>query len=44
MQLQVLAEKLSVGSLSPFIIPGQVQAERLSKKEKQALRRLLREQ
>jgi BlaI family penicillinase repressor len=43
MQLQVLAEKLSDGSLSPFIM-HLVQAERLSKKEKQALRRLLREQ
>ena len=42
MQLQVLAEKLSDGSLSPFIL-HLVQAEHLSKKEKQALRRLLRE-
>jgi BlaI family penicillinase repressor len=43
MQLQVLAEKLSDGSLSPFIT-HLVQAEHLSKKEKQALLRLLREQ
>ena len=43
MQLQVLAEKLSDGSLSPFIM-HLVQAEHLSKKEKHALRRLLREQ
>ena len=43
MQLQVLAEKLSDGSLSPFIM-HLVQAEHLSKKEKEALRRLLREQ
>jgi BlaI family transcriptional regulator, penicillinase repressor len=43
MQLQVFAEKLSDGSLSPFIM-HLVQAEHLSKKEKQALRRLLREQ
>jgi BlaI family penicillinase repressor len=43
MQLQVLAEKLSDGSLSPFIM-HLVRAEHLSKKEKQALRRLLREQ
>jgi BlaI family transcriptional regulator, penicillinase repressor len=42
MQLQLLAEKLSGGSLSPFIM-HLVQAERLSKKEKQALRRLLAE-
>ena len=42
-QLQVLAEKLSDGSLSPFIM-HLVQAEHLSKKEKEALRRLLREQ
>jgi predicted transcriptional regulator len=40
MQLQLLAEKLSDGSLSPFIM-HLVQAERLSKKEKEALRRLL---
>jgi BlaI family transcriptional regulator, penicillinase repressor len=43
MQLQELAEKLSDGSLSPFIM-HLVQAEQLSKKEKQALRRLLGEQ
>lgn len=43
MQLQELAEKLSDGSLSPFIM-HLVQAEHLSKKEKQALRRLLEEQ
>ncbi len=43
MQLQVLAEKLSDGSLSPFIT-HLVQAEHLSKKEKEALLRLLREQ
>jgi BlaI family penicillinase repressor len=42
MQLQELAEKLSDGSLSPFIL-HLVQAEQLSKKEKQALRRLLGE-
>ena len=42
MQLQQLAEKLSDGSLSPFIM-HLVQAEQLSKKEKQALRRLLGE-
>jgi predicted transcriptional regulator len=42
MQLQELAEKLSDGSLSPFIT-HLVQAEQLSKKEKQALRRLLGE-
>lgn len=42
MQLQELAEKLSDGSLSPFIM-HLVQAEQLSKKEKQALRRLLGE-
>lgn len=42
MQLQELAAKLSDGSLSPFIM-HLVQAERLSKKEKQALRRLLGE-
>jgi predicted transcriptional regulator len=43
MQLQLLAEKLSDGSLSPFIM-HLAQAERLTKKEKQALRRLLGEQ
>ncbi len=43
MQLQELAAKLSDGSLSPFIM-HLVQAEQLSKKEKQALRRLLGEQ
>ena len=42
MQLQEFADKLSDGSLSPFII-HLVQAERLSKKDKQALRRLLGE-
>jgi BlaI family penicillinase repressor len=42
MQLQELAEKLSEGSLSPFIM-HLVQAEQLSKKEKQVLRRLLGE-
>ena len=42
MQLQELAAKLSDGSLSPFIM-HLVQAEQLSKKEKQALRRLLGE-
>jgi len=42
MQLQELAEKLSNGSLSPFIL-HLVQDEQLSKKEKQALRRLLGE-
>ncbi len=42
MQLQELAAKLSDGSLSPFIM-HLVQAEQLSKKEKQALRRLLEE-
>lgn len=42
MQLQELAEKLSDGSLSPFIM-HLVQAEQVSKKEKQALRRLLDE-
>jgi BlaI family penicillinase repressor len=42
LQLQELAEKLSDGSLSPFIT-HLVQAEHLSKKEKQALRRLLGE-
>lgn len=40
MQLQEFAQKLSDGSLAPFIA-HLVQAERLSKKEKQALRRLL---
>lgn len=40
LQLQEFAEKLSDGSLAPFIA-HLVQAERLSKKEKQALRRLL---
>jgi BlaI family penicillinase repressor len=43
MQLQALAEKLSDGSLSPFIM-HLMQAERLSKKEKEALLRLLRGQ
>jgi predicted transcriptional regulator len=43
MQLQLLAEKLSDGSLSPFIM-HLAQAERLTKKEKQALRRLLGDQ
>jgi predicted transcriptional regulator len=43
MQLQELAEKLSDGSLWPFIM-HLVQAEHLSKKEKEALRRLLRKQ
>jgi BlaI family penicillinase repressor len=42
MQLQEFAAKLSDGSLSPFIM-HLVQAEQLSKKEKQALRRLLGE-
>lgn len=40
MQLQGLAEKLSDGSLSPFII-HLARAERLSKKDREALRRLL---
>jgi BlaI family transcriptional regulator, penicillinase repressor len=43
MQLQEFADKLSDGSLSPFIM-HLVQAERLSKKDKQALRRLLGEE
>jgi len=42
MQLQEFADKLSDGSLSPFIM-HLVQAERLSKKDRQALRRLLGE-
>lgn len=40
MQLQELAEKLSDGSLSPFIM-HLASAERLSKQDRQALRRLL---
>ena len=40
MQLQGLAEKLSDGSLSPFIM-HLASAERLSKNDRQALRRLL---
>ena len=43
MQLQEFADKLSDGSLSPFIM-HLAQAERLSKKDKQALRRLLGEE
>jgi predicted transcriptional regulator len=42
MQLHEFADKLSDGSLSPFIM-HLVQVERLSKKDKQALRRLLGE-
>ncbi len=43
LQLQEFADKLSDGSLSPFIM-HLVQAESLSKKDKQALRRLLGEE
>jgi predicted transcriptional regulator len=43
MQLREFADKLSDGSLSPFLT-HLVQAERLSKKDKQALRRLLGEE
>ena len=43
MQLKEFADKLSGGSLAPFLT-HLVQAERLSKKDKQALRRLLGEQ
>ena len=43
MQLQEFADKLSDGSLWPFIM-HLVQGERLSRKDKQALRRLLGEE
>jgi predicted transcriptional regulator len=42
MQLQEFANKLSSGSLSPFVV-HLVQARRLSKKEKEQIRRLLDE-
>lgn len=42
MQLEDFANKLSGGSLSPFVV-HLVQAKRLSKKEKEQIRRLLDE-
>ena len=42
MQLEEFASKLSGGSLSPFVV-HLVQAKRLSKKEKEQIRRLLDE-
>ena len=42
MQLDAFAEKLSKGSLSPFVM-HLVQAKRLSKKDKERIRRLLDE-
>jgi predicted transcriptional regulator len=42
MQLDDFASKLSDGSLSPFVV-HLVQAKRLSKKEKEQIRRLLEE-
>jgi BlaI family penicillinase repressor len=42
MQLEDFASKLSGGSLSPFVV-HLVQAKRLSKKEKEQIRRLLNE-
>jgi BlaI family penicillinase repressor len=42
MQLEEFAAKLSGGSLSPFVV-HLVQAKRLSKKEKEQIRRLLEE-
>ena len=42
MQLDEFADKLSEGSLSPFVL-HLVQAKRLSRQEKEAIRRLLEE-